>query len=114
VAARRGFGGFVFANLIFNGAGLVRGLLAEPLELEEGAEGARVGTLEAGFGAMQDRQIGRVGEGSEGFGEGLDGSEGFIVVVGGEVVFVLDGFGEELVFDEGEAGETPPGGVTIR
>ena len=80
--------------------------MAEALELEEIAEGARVGTAEAGFRAMQEGEVVPVGQGFEGAGKGFDG--GWRVVR--ELFFARDGGGEELGFDEGDTVQPPLGG----
>jgi len=108
-AVERWVGGFVFANFVFvAGGGGRRGgrFVAIALELEEIAEGARVGAGEAGFHAVQDVEGGAVGEPFEGGGEGLVGSEGVI----GIFFDAVDGFDKELGFDAGDAVEAPLSG----
>ena len=50
-------GGFVFANFIFRRRLRIDTRLAELLELEQVAEGARAGALEAGFGAVEKGEV---------------------------------------------------------
>jgi len=102
--------GFVFANFVFagggSGSGRLGGLLAKPLELEEIAKGPGVGAAEPGFHTVEDGERVVIGEPFEGAGEGLSGRERVV----GVVLFVGDGVGKELGFDEGDAVETPLGG----
>src|SRR5579872_3343276 len=101
-------GGFVFANFVFAGGragGRGGRRVAEPLELEEITEGAGIGAAEARLHAMEETKGGAVGERLESSGEGLNGSEWVVRVL----LFTLDGCGEELGFDEGDALETPLG-----
>jgi hypothetical protein len=80
--------------------------LAGSLELEQIAEGAGVGAGEAGLGAVEDGERVAVGEPFERLGESLDGGERVV----GVFFDVVDGGGEELGFDDGDAVETPFGG----
>ena len=76
------------------------------LELDQGAEGARVGPFQAGFDALEERVGIGVGQPGEGGGEGLDGAERVVRVVVG----VFDVLDVELGLDESEALKTPFGG----
>jgi len=90
----------------FVAAGGRRRFVAIALELEENAEGARVGSGVAGFHAMENVEGAAVGEAFERFGERLVGRERVV----GVFLDVVDGFGEELGFDAGDAVEAPFGG----
>ena len=77
--------------------------MAQALELDQVAEGARVGTFQAGFDALEERVGIGVGQPGESGGEGLDGAER-VVRVFLDACDVLD---VELGLDESEALETP-------
>lgn len=76
------------------------------LELDQVAEGARVGSLQARFDAMEEREGICVGEPGEGFGERLGGGERVVGVFFG----ALQVFDVELGLDDGEALQAPLGG----
>jgi hypothetical protein len=50
-------GGFVFANFVFGRRLRIGSRPAELLELEQVAEGTRVGALEAGYGAVEKGEV---------------------------------------------------------